>query len=186
MNETRIEGETVTSISSNETTPRTHIRSSDFEILKRYTDQPSRLPRGLRRRIEVDWGNSPIHLYALCDLDSGMKFCETWIALGRDQLAIARWATTPDRGWQVESFARSKIQEVREAPGLSCSVLTLLGEPGEPALAVLRYTHRQRRAMENIRFILEEAIGGREVAAGDPEELYVDGLARPISDLSTS
>ena len=72
MRETRFEGETLTRTNPTHITERTRIQSGDFEILKRYTDQPSRLPRGLRRRIESDWGNCPIHLYALCDLDTGM------------------------------------------------------------------------------------------------------------------
>ena len=56
-------------------------RNSDFEILKRYSDQPARLPRGLRRRIEDSWHNQPVQLYALADLDASMRFCETWLFL---------------------------------------------------------------------------------------------------------
>ena len=61
-------------------------------------------------------------------------------------------------------------------------MLTILGAPGEPALAVLRYTHRQRRAIENIAFLLREQIEGRLVPPGDSggDVEYIDSLAGPI------
>ena len=45
------------------------IRHQDLEIIRRYTDQPDRLPAELRRRIEQRWGGDPVQLYALADLD---------------------------------------------------------------------------------------------------------------------
>jgi ATP-binding cassette subfamily B protein len=71
---------------------------------------------------------------------------------------------------------------VHDAPGLSASTLTLVGEPGQPPLAVLRFTHRQRRAVENIRFVLEEALEGRAAATGNPDEVYADGVARAVRE----
>src|SRR5262249_3183879 len=48
----------------------------------------------------------------------------------------------------------------------------------------VRYTQRQRGAVENIRFVLDEALAGRTVAppAGDADRVYADAVARPIRD----
>src|SRR2546427_13156620 len=54
--------------------------------------------------------------------------------------------------------------------------------PGDPPLAVLRYSHRQRRAFENLKFVLEEALEGRPVAPPDADEEYAARVARSIRD----
>src|SRR3989449_2076756 len=56
------------------------------------------------------------------------------------------------------------------------------GPPGDPPLAVLRYSHRQRRAFENLKFVLEEALEGRRVAPPDADEAYAASVARSIRD----
>ena len=153
----------------------------DDHIIERYTAQPTRLPPDLRREIEHAWQGAPIQLYALADLDQSLVLSETWFALGPRHIAVAK----RDReGWDVRSIERASIEAVREAPGLSANTLTILGAPGEPALALLRYTHRQRRAFENIRFVLEEQVNGhaRELADGEADRLYAESVARPIRD----
>lgn len=154
---------------------------TDREIIKRYTDQPTRLPGGLRRKIEAAWDGRPVQLYALLDLDASMHLVRNWVALGPEDVAVAV-STASGRDWDVRSFPRTRVHGIREAPGLSGSVLTLLGEPGEPALAILRYTHRQRRAVENLRFVLEEQIRGRRVMGRDGDSEYADSVAAPIRE----
>lgn len=154
-------------------------RDSDLEIISRYTDQPESMPRDLRQRIERRWGGLPVQLYGLADLDASMHFARTWLALGPEHIAVARQAEGAGRS-EIKVFDRASITGLREAPGLSCTVLTILGAEGDPALAVLRFTHRQRPAIENIRFVLEEKLAGREVPPGDADAEYIDGLARPI------
>ena len=153
----------------------------DDHIIARYTAQPSRLPAELRREIEHAWQGAPVQLYALADLDQSMRLTEAWLALGPRHIAVAKHETD---GWHVRSIERSRIEAVREAPGLSANTLTILGEPGEPALALLRYTHRQRRAFENVRFVLEEQLGGsaREIPSVDADRVYADSVARPIRE----
>src|SRR5438034_642170 len=152
----------------------------DDQIIGRYLDQPLRLPPDLRRQIESAWNGAPVQLYALSDLDHTLRLVETWVALGPQHVAVARRA--PDGTWEVRSVERARIEAVREAPGLSANTLTLLGAPGEPALALVRYTHRQRRAFENIRFVLEEQLEGREIPAVDPDRAYAEGVARPVRE----
>jgi len=137
----------------------------DHDIIVRYTDQPARLPTDLRGQIEQVIGG-PVLLYALTDLDHALTLTESWLAVGTTHVALARRAS-PVLPWDVRAFRRERITAMREAQALSGSTLTLFGEPGEPPLAVLRYTHRQRRAVENIRFVLDEALEARTVPTGD-------------------
>src|SRR2546427_3558744 len=158
-----------------------NVHNLDAEIVARDPDQPPRLPAELRRCIEASWQGAPVQLYALADLDHALRLTQVWVALGPGCLAVARpW----ERGdeWAIESVERPRIEAVREARGLSASTLTLLGRPGEPPLAVLRYSHRQRRAVENLKFVLEEALAGRTVTAADPDQEYAASVARPIRD----
>jgi len=158
------------------------LQHLDDHIIERYTAQPTRLPAELRREIEHAWQGAPVQLYALADLDQSLRLTEAWLALGPQHIAVAKRESA---GWHVRSVERSLIEAVREAPGLSANTLTILGAPGEPALALLRYTHRQRRAFENIRFVLEEQVNGhpRELADGEADRLYAESVARPISAL---
>src|SRR5881296_875290 len=157
------------------------LQHLDDHIIERYTAQPTRLPPELRRQIEHAWQGAPVQLYALADLDQSLRLTETWVALGPRHLAVARRA---GEEWEIRSVERRLIQAVREAPGLSANTLTILGTPDEPALALVRYTHRQRRAFENIRFVLEEQLQGheRELVDGDADRLYAESVARPIRD----
>ena len=155
------------------------LQHTNEAIITRYTDQPTRLPAELRRAIEERWDGAPVQLYALADLDQSLSLAETWVALGPNHLATARRS---GERWSIDSVWRSRVEAVREAPGLSASTLTILGRPGDPALLVVRYTHRQRRAFENLRFVLEEAIAGRAIPSPDADREYADGVARPIRD----
>src|SRR5213083_1485004 len=158
-----------------------HLHNLDTEIVARYTDQPPRLPAELRRQIEASWHGAPVQLYAFADLDHALRLTQVWVALGPGQLSVARPLERGDQ-WEIESVERAHIQAVREAPGLSASTLTILGRPGDPPLAVLRYSHRQRRAFENLKFVLAEALEGRAVTAPDADQEYAASVARPIRD----
>ncbi len=156
----------------------------DSQIIERYTDQPARMPAEVRAAIEAAWGGRPVQLYALVDLDAGMRLTDAWLALGEEHVAIARLdAAAPEAaGWGVATFPRKRIEAIREAPGLSGSALTLLGAPDEPALAVIRYTHRQRRAVENVRFVLQQELEGRVVPLTDADGDYAASVAAPIRE----
>lgn len=158
------------------------LRQSDIEIIDRYTDQPARLPAGLRERIENRFNGAPIELYALADLSANMQLTKSWLCLGPRHLAVATESPDAEGGYSLSLIERKDIQAVRERHGLSCNVLTLLGAPDTPALAEIRFTHRQRLPFENIRFVLEEAIKQRIVPTSDADAEYADGLAKPIRE----
>jgi ATP-binding cassette subfamily B protein len=158
----------------------TRTETLDQQIVTRYTGQPSRLPADLRRRIESAW-DGPVMLYAFADLDPALQLAETWVALGATQVAVARPAA-PSGAWEIDLFPRRRIGAIRESPGLSATTLTLAAAPDEPPLAVLRYTNRQRRAFENLRFVLEEGLAERAVAVPDADREYAEAVAHPVRD----
>lgn len=155
-------------------------KSQDPRIIERYTDQPARMPNDLRRRIEDSWNGAPVQLYAMADLDESMSLTERWFAIGPSHAATA--SRRNDGSWRIDSFARRDIETVREIPGLSSTSLVVLGSPGEGPLASLRYTHRQRRAMENLRFVLEEQVEGRQPVPGNADLEYERAVAGPLRD----
>lgn len=157
----------------------TQVQQHNRAIVARYLEQPTRLPPELRRQVEALWDGAPVQLYALADLDHAHQLSETWLLLGPTHLATARRS---DERWEVESVWRSRALAVVEAPGLSATTMTVLGRPGDPALVVVRYSHRQRRAFENLKFVLEEALEGRRIAPGDGDGEYADAVARPVRD----
>ena len=159
-------------------------RLTDREILSSYTDQPDILPQALRREIEAAWGGAAIELYALADLDESLNLAQVWVALGPGHIALVQ-APDSANAPAVTLIARGDLGAVTERPGLSCTVLTLLGR-SEDVLAVLRYSHRQRRAMEAIRFVLEQQLAGHLVEGGAPDDFYASAVAKPLRDAQAS
>ena len=157
--------------------------SLDQAIISRYAGQPTRLPAELRARIEASWSGAPVLLYALADLNPRLELTECWVAIGGEQVAVAKGADGGRADWEISSFPRARVTAVRESPGLSATTLAFLGAPDEPALAVVRYTHRQRRAFENLKCVVEEGQrgGGAEGQRGS-DELYAEAVARPVRD----
>ncbi len=156
----------------------------DARIIRRYTDQPTQMPADLRNHIEAAWGDRPLQLYALADLNERMVLDRTWVAVGPDHVAVATEANGKPEA--IRSFERTRVKSVRETPGLSCTVMTILGPADQPALAVLRYTHRQRRSMENVKFVLQEGIAGNTVQPKDPDEAYAKSVAQSVRDAQAS
>jgi len=153
----------------------------DQAIVARYTGQPTRLPAELRRRIEAEWDGAPVALYAFSDLGPTFELAESWVALGATHVAIAR-ALEDGSAFEITSFPRRRLRAVRETPGLSATTLTFEVESGDAPLAVVRYTNRQRRAFENLRFVLEEGIAERVVSTPDADLEYAASVAHPVRD----
>ena len=152
------------------------------EIISRYIRQPASLPDSVRAELVRRWGDESIELYALADLGDGLMLGESWMVLGARQVAVA--TRRRDGDWAIHSVNRAAIRGLQLTPGLSANTLHLVGASDEPPLATVRYTQRQRGAFENIRFVLEEALAGRQVAASphDADRVYADSVARPVRD----
>ena len=153
----------------------------DQEVITRYVGQPARLPAELRARIEREWGGEPVQLYALVDLDGALRLREAWLALGPTRVALVEGEGSADER-DIRVIERRHIRALHEQPGLSANTLVISGEPNDPPLAVVRYTQRQRPAMENLRFVLDQSLEGRTVTSDDADRVYADAVARPIRD----
>lgn len=158
------------------------------EIVARYTGQPSALPEALRKRIEQELNGEHIQLYAMIDLNDSLTLTESWCALSEKHLVFAE--RIAGELWNVTTVARNNVRALRASPGLSANTLAMLSADDEP-LITLRYTQRQRGAVENIRFVLDESLAGREVVAATDKAIadnayadnaYADAVARPVRD----
>ena len=106
-----------------------HSESQDRQIIRRYTDQPERLPEEVRTLVEADWDGEPVLLYAMIDLDGSFRLAEAWLVLGPEHLALV----VQDAGrWWVRSVLRGRVEQIHESPGLSGTTLTLLGLSRRP------------------------------------------------------
>ncbi|HUF67633.1 MAG TPA: ABC transporter ATP-binding protein [Longimicrobiales bacterium] len=171
----------------------TAIHDTDRRIIDRYTDQPAGLPAELRHRIEAMTGAEPVLLYAFADIDDRYMLASAWVVLTRSHVVVVspdgRFmagdtvpSTSAAEGAGIRLIERWHVTAVHDSRGLSASTLTLTAARNEPPLLVVRYTNRQRRAFERIRFVLEEGIEGRDVPCGDPDLEYAAAIARPIRD----
>lgn len=158
--------------------------SKNTDIIRRYLDQPEALPPAVRSQIELRLGGEPVQLYALADLDASLCLSQTWVALGPHHVALARANGHGDA--EIVTIDRGHVRAVREVPGLSCTQLLLLGVDGDAALASLRYTHRQRRAMENIKYVLDQQTKGVTAPLRDADEVYAESLAAPVKEAQAS
>ena len=149
--------------------------SKDRAIIERYLGQPARLPSDVAR-VAREALRGDVRLYALLDLDGEMTLVERWLVLGDERVAVIDGA-----GVRL-AFDRGDVREVRDEPGLSSTRLHLRGAPGAPPLAELRYTNRQRRAVENIRFVLEQQLEGASVQVHQPDAEYARAVAGPVRE----
>jgi ATP-binding cassette, subfamily B, bacterial len=147
---------------------------SDAELFARYVGQPASLPAPERRLAEGALGGKII-LYALVDLDEELRFCERWLVLGEHSVVVVE----PGR---VSSFPRSLVTAVSSEAGLSCRVLRLHGVPGRAPLAEVRFTQRQRRAVDSITFVLEQALEGRSITTPEADGAYQNGVLDPVRE----
>ncbi len=147
----------------------------DREAIERYTDQPAVLPAPLRALIEREL-SEPIELYALIDLDAKLEFVHSWLVLTRT------WITHVLPSGELRSWRREELAAVRLDTGLSCNVLRLLPAGTAPARMVHRFSHRQRRSVDHVAFVLEQQLEGRHVELGDADQMYAESLMRPIRD----
>jgi ATP-binding cassette, subfamily B, bacterial len=160
-------------------------KRNNSDLMKRYTTQPEVLPVALRAQIERKIDGQPVQLYALADLNQSMQLSEIWVVLSPDCLVIAESIDDGDR-YAFNIIDRGLISAVYEIPGLSCSSLVIEGTSGDTQLAILRYSHRQRRAMENIRYLLEQYIDGSDVQPTDADQAYATAVTQSVRDAQAS
>ncbi|WP_309397980.1 ABC transporter ATP-binding protein [Cerasicoccus maritimus] len=164
---------------STETTDRHQL---DRQIIERYAGQPSRIPAELIDRVKtLNNGRGPM-LYALVDLNAEGKLQQGWLVLGHDELFYFASAedTSPER------VARSEIEAVTELPGLSSSALLFLRHDSRLPLMQVNYSRRQKQAMENIRFVVDQQLKGHTVSPEDSDRAYAESVSAKIKDAQSS
>src|SRR5438105_4037881 len=139
----------------------------DQDLITRYIGQPARLPADIRARLERDWGGQAVQLYALADLDDALRLEPSWVALGRDHIAVAR--RVADEAWDVSSLERARIRGVHQMPGLSANTLLLLGASDDAPWVAVLYVIRQAAAHLRLRLM---SVLGEWVARDLRAELY--------------
>ena len=152
---------------------------NDRDIIERYTDQPSRLPDSIRARLAGTGPDSSIVCYAFSDLDEHLAFGGTWLVLTTLELVTAREQN--DGTFGSIRMPRRNIAKVDLATGLSCHVMRVYSKDETP-LVELRFTHRQRRSMEGLAFLLEQIAKGASIEAPDPDAQYLESVAQPIRE----
>ncbi len=157
-------------------------RLSDGELLERYTDQPARLPDDVRRRIGTARGHTPTSLkilaYALADLDADLRLTHTWVVLTSDALVVCPQTGPPN------IIVRTQIGAAELQRSSSCNTLRVTlreGQTPQDRPVVLRFTQRQRAAMETIVATIDgSASASTHHSAAD--DRYAASVARPIRE----
>jgi ATP-binding cassette, subfamily B, bacterial len=142
----------------------------DVELIGRYTDQPARLPAAVREQITHAAGEASLRAYALVDLDPELRLCERWLALTASHVVV--WS--PHAPPVVQT--RQAVKRCSVDRGLSCNTLRI--EPaGNEVPLVVRYTQRQRSAVERVIASLEGELLSEQT---DADAAYAAEVARPI------
>jgi ATP-binding cassette subfamily B protein len=158
-------------------------RFTDHDIIQRYTDQPSRLPDALRATMSGKGARTrQVIAYALADLDQHLSFARSWLILTSRELILARERANGE----FDSFSSrcDTLAKVELATGLSCHVLRVYGktDADDAPLFEVRFTHRQRRSMEGLAFLLEQLTKGIPLETLDADQTYLESVAQPIRE----
>jgi len=164
------------------TTDATDRLLRDRTIIERYAGQPARIPPDLLNRVKTLNGDRPPVLYALADLDAAGNLTEAWLVLGQDEIFLFQSADDAD----PDRINRDQVKQVRELPGLSSSALLFLDHASRLPLMQVNYSRRQKQAMENIRFVVDQQVQGNAVSPSDPDRAYAEAVSSKIKDAQSS
>jgi len=145
-------------------------------ILERYTEQDSRLSPSVREALSVRADGQCVQLYALADLDSDFRIGNDWMAITESFLV---WGDASEGG----CLAIESIDRIEEENALGCNVLKVIPKSdSDLETAVFRFSHRQRTAIGNLRYVIEERLAGRagELAAERADDAYAEATTAPI------
>jgi ATP-binding cassette, subfamily B, bacterial len=142
----------------------------DVKLIGRYTDQPARLPAAVREQIQRATGEAAVGVYALVDLDPELRLCEHWLALTPGHVLVCSPGAAP------EVQPRQAVARCSVDRGLSCNTLRI-ELTGAASPVVVRYTQRQRSAVERVIASLEGELLSEHT---DADAAYAAEVARPI------
>lgn len=154
----------------------------DRAIIERYAGQPAQIPRPLLDRVKKLNGDRPPLLYALADLNAEGKLTQGWLVLGHEEIFF--FANAEEEA--PERISRDQVEAVTELPGLSSSALLFLRHDSRLPLMQVNYSRRQKQAMENIRFVVDQQVQGHSVSPEDPDRAYAESVSAKIKDAQSS
>ncbi len=163
-----------------------HLRMN--EMLEHYYSQASQLPVEVRGQVEKAWNGQAVILYAYVDLNPQFKSQEQWLVLGAKEIAYVK---RDGESYTFKYIDRKLITGVQEIPGLSYTRLVLLSGDIEAPHLVLRYSHRQRRAVSNIAFVLDQQAGNKSFNGEtsnkvSSDEIYQESMLHSIKEAQAS
>lgn len=138
-------------------------------LIRRFTDQPETLPEAIRARC------GRIELYGLVDLNADLKVDGSWLVLDEGHLRLF------DAEGGERRVERAAIRSIREQAGLGAVWIGFYDAQGGLRLEV-RASNRQKKALEHIRFVLQQQIDGREVHPRDADAVYAEAVAGTIRE----
>ncbi|MEM6820746.1 MAG: ABC transporter ATP-binding protein [Verrucomicrobiota bacterium] len=151
-------------------------------VIQRYLGQPGSLPEQIVEQVVTRWnGDRPV-LYAYIDLNDELTFNEGWLVLGPREVLFV----SSDRVEDWKYVSRQDLKQIREVNGLSCTTLVFLGSSGKEPLLQVHYTKRQQRAVENIRFVLDQELEGYSTSPEDADWVYGESVSRGVKDAQAS
>ncbi len=156
------------------------------KFIKRYLGQKDSLSSSAKELIFKASGGE-ILLYALIDLDEGLRFCENWLVLTKNRFFLI--AERDEQAIILKDFCLSRIIEVREQRSLSCTGLIFIEAHDKKALARVSFTHRQKVIMGHIKYFCEnrekllETINFNEENA---DKRYQEAVMKPVLEAQNS
>ena len=155
------------------------------QLIQRYMNQPSVLPNEIMNYVTSSLKDFSLQLYSIVDLDDNLRLSADWLILGKDHLVIVYEKEGKyDRSFKV--IERREIKSIETTVLSSCNRFTVWGKEKSSPLVILRYTHRQKRTMENIKFLIEQELAGSSVKTSNADNLYAESVTKPIKDTQSS
>lgn len=158
------------------------VNLKDINIINKYTTQPGTLPVIVRDYLMPILQNETIEVYAYIDLNEQMKLCDSWLVLTESIICLVENDVNKDDDSLSVVFIskRSNITAISESTGLSCITLKLDSESDTSQLPIIRYSYRQRLAVSNIFFVLQQSLENVDVYINNADSEYSKAIAQPI------
>ena len=160
-------------------------------LLQGLFGQPDDLPGELKDWIEREFGQ-PVRIFAFCDLNEQLRFHQGFLVATDDYLIIAD-ATGQNGHFRFvpRTFPLKDIEQLELIEGLTLHRLNVVGRDDLGLLAAVFFTRRQRRAIGNLMFVVnqrckrlcEDHADDRELGTvDDPTRAYVDSIVQTIRE----
>jgi len=163
----------------------TSVKPNNINIINKYTTQPGSLPKTVRDYLISQLQGEVVIVYAFVDLDEQMKLCNAWLVMTQSYLCLVNVNNdTSDKNKDCLTInfliERSSITGVKDSTGLSCATLRIDCDTTSFTLPIIRYSYRQRLAISNIIFVLQQSLANVDIEIDNADREYSKAIAQPI------